>query len=93
LIDCRHEPQKNDLEFITWLGKNGVPFVLCFTKTDKLSSSELQKSLKTYKNELLKQWESLPRIFLSSTTAQRGKEEILGFIDDTNKLLKTGSTK
>ena len=93
LIDCRHEPQKNDLEFLSWLGKNGVPFVLCFTKTDKLSSSQLQKSLKTYKNELLKQWESLPQIFMTSTTANRGKEEILGFIDDTNKLLKTGLTK
>jgi GTP-binding protein len=93
LIDCRHEPQKNDLEFISWLGQNGIPFVLCFTKSDKLTSSELQKALKSYKNELLKRWESLPQIFITSTTASRGKEEILGFIDDTNKLLKTGSTK
>lgn len=93
LIDCRHEPQKNDLEFITWLGQNRVPFVLCFTKTDKLSSSLLQKSLRNYKNELLKHWESLPQIFLTSTTANRGKDEILSFIYETNKLLKTGSTK
>jgi len=93
LIDCRHEPQRNDLDFITWLGQNGVPFVLCFTKTDKLSSNELQKSLKTYKNVLLKQWESLPKIFITSTTSNRGKEEILTFIEETNKLLKTGSSK
>jgi GTP-binding protein len=89
LIDCRHEPQKNDLEFILWLGQNNIPFVLCFTKTDKLTSSQLQKSLKTYKNELMKQWESLPKIFLTSTTAFRGKEEILEFIEQTNKMLKT----
>lgn len=93
LIDCRHEPQRNDLDFITWLGQNVVPFVLCFTKTDKLSSNELQKSLKTYKNVLLKQWESLPKIFITSTTSNRGKEEILSFIEETNKLLKTGSSK
>jgi GTP-binding protein len=93
LIDCRHEPQKNDLQFISWLGENKIPFVLCFTKTDKLTSSQLQKSLKIYKSELLKHWESLPQLFITSTTAKRGREEMLGLIDDTNRLLKTGLTK
>jgi GTP-binding protein len=88
LIDCRHKPQKNDLEFLTWLGENHVPFVLCFTKTDKLTRVQLTKALDLYKQTLLKQWESLPQIFLTSTTINKGREEILTFIDETNKMLK-----
>jgi GTP-binding protein len=90
LIDCRHKPQKNDLEFLTWLGEKGVPFVICFTKTDKLTSVQLNKAVDFYKQTLLKQWESLPRIFLTSTTINKGREEILTFIEETNKMLKTG---
>lgn len=87
LIDCRHKPQSNDLEFMRWLGKNQVPFVICFTKTDKLSSSELNKAMKSYKQTLLKEWESLPQIFYSSTTQNRGRTEILSFIETTNDAL------
>jgi len=90
LIDCRHKPQKNDLEFLTWLGENNVPFVLCFTKSDKITSVQLNKAVDFYKQTLLKQWESLPRIFLTSTTINKGREEILAFIEETNKMLKTG---
>ncbi len=84
LIDARHEPLKNDLEFITWLGENGVPFVLTFTKADKLSSSELNKNLMVYKSKLLQQWESLPLIITTSSTSRIGKEEILNFVANTN---------
>ncbi len=70
-----------------WLGKNQVPFVICFTKTDKLSSSQLHKAMKTYTQTLLKEWESLPQIFYSSTTHDRGKAEILNFIEATNSTL------
>jgi GTP-binding protein len=91
LIDCRHKPQKNDLEFLSWLGENGVPFVLCFTKTDKLTNVQLNKAVDFYKQVLLKEWESLPQIFLTSVTNEKGREEILGFIHETNKMLKTGS--
>ena len=84
LIDSRHEPLKNDLEFITWLGENEVPFVLTFTKADKLSSSELNKNLKTYKTRLLQEWESLPKLITTSSTSRIGKEEILNFISATN---------
>ena len=87
LIDCRHKPQSNDLEFMRWLGKNQVPFVICFTKTDKLSSSELNKAIKSYKQTLLKDWESLPQIFYSSTTQNRGRAEIMNFIEATNSTL------
>lgn len=89
LIDSRHEPLKNDLEFITWLGENEVPFVLTFTKTDKLTSSELNKNLKSYKSKLLQEWESLPKIISTSSTTKIGKEEILNFIEETNASLTT----
>ena len=87
LIDCRHRPQSNDLEFMRWLGKNQIPFVICFTKTDKLSSSELNKAIKSYTQILLKDWESLPQIFYSSTSQNRGRAEILNFIEATNSTL------
>ena len=87
LIDCSHNPQSNDLQFMRWLGENQIPFVVCFTKTDKLSSSQLDKSIRTYKQVLSKEWDSLPAIFLTSTLNNQGKQEILNFIENTNKTL------
>jgi GTP-binding protein len=92
LIDSRRSPQVNDLEFINWLGVNNIPFVLCFTKTDKLSKSQLEKSLEAFSLELLKTWETLPQFFQTSTLHNRGKEEILNFIEHTNKLFKSRSS-
>jgi GTP-binding protein len=92
LIDCRLSPQKSDLEFLKWLGENQIPYVICYTKTDKLTSDQLQKSLNMYKQTLLKTWESLPEFFFTSIKHNRGKEEILEFIEQTNKMLKTGSS-
>lgn len=86
LLDSRLTPQAIDLEFMQWLGQNGIPFVICFTKQDKLSKKESADNLKYYKMELLKNWEELPQIFLSSSTKKNGKEDILEFIDQTNKL-------
>ncbi len=80
LIDSRHDPQKSDLEFLAWLGKNGIPFAIIFTKTDKLGSSKLNKSITKYKKRLLVDWEFLPEIFLTSATTKLGKEEVLEFI-------------
>lgn len=88
LIDCRHTPQVNDLNFLRWLGENQIPFVICFTKTDKLNPVQLDKSIQTYKNTLLKEWESLPKIFLSSVLHKNGKDEILSFINETNAKTK-----
>lgn len=85
LIDSRIPPQKNDLEFMEWLGLKRIPFSIIFTKIDKLSSSVLQKNLIKYKTELLKQWESLPEHFLSSATSSFGKDDILNYIDKLNK--------
>jgi len=84
LIDSRHKPQAMDLQFLRWLGENQIPFAICFTKTDKLSTNQLHNSLENYKNKLLEEWESLPQFFLSSVFNKTGKDEILSFINKTN---------
>ena len=85
LLDSRHEPQRIDLDFMEWMGEKGLPFVMVFTKIDKQSSSQTQKNLKVYKNKMLNTWEFLPDIFLTSSTSNFGKDEILKFIDEINK--------
>ena len=84
LLDCRHEPQRIDLEFMNWLGHNEIPFSMVFTKIDKLSSSALQKNLAHYKKEMLKYWEELPPVFTSSSESKFGRERILNYIDELN---------
>ena len=88
LIDCRHEAQKIDLEFMEWLGENGVPFSIIFTKIDKISKGRLKENLKAYQEKLLETWEELPPILLSSSEKKDGREEILDYIDTINKSLK-----
>lgn len=73
LIDCRHEAQKIDLEFMEWLGENGVPFSIIFTKIDKISKGRLQENLKAYQEKLLETWEELPPILLSSSEKKDGQ--------------------
>ena len=86
LIDSRHEPQKIDLEFIEWIGKKYIPFVLCFTKSDKLTAGKLKNNVDNYKNALLETWESLPEIFITSAIKKTGREEILSYIEKTIKV-------
>ena len=87
LLDCRHEPQKIDLEFIEWAGKNGVPFALVFTKADKLSKGKLASNIEAYKQTLLESWEELPPIFITSSEAKEGRDELLNYIEDINKTI------
>lgn len=87
LIDSRLEPQKIDLEFMEWLGENGIPFSLIFTKIDKISKGRLQENLKAYQTKLLESWEELPPILLSSSEKKEGRDEILDYIDEINKSL------
>ena len=77
LLDCRHEAQKIDLEFMEWLGESGVPFSIIFTKIDKISKGRLKENLKVYTDKLLETWEELPPIFLSSSEKKEGRDEIL----------------
>ena len=87
LIDSRLSPQKIDMEFITWLGENGVPFGIIFTKVDKLSKAKVNENVETVLNVLRESWEELPPYFLSSSENGTGKEEILNYIDQVNKSL------
>lgn len=90
LLDCRHEPQKIDLEFIDWLGEEGVPFAIIFTKIDKLSKGKMLESTSAYLDKLRETWEELPTIFYSSSEHRLGGEEILDYIDQINKDLPRG---
>lgn len=86
LLDSRLKPQKIDMEFMQWLGKKGIPFVMCFTKQDKLSKSEAAKNLANYKKEMKQIWKELPPIFFTSSANKKGQDEVLKFVSDTNKL-------
>lgn len=88
LLDSRHEPQKIDLEFMEWLGENGVPFAIIFTKIDKISRGKLSENIERYKQRLLETWEELPPILTSSSETKSGKDEILDFINQVNKGLE-----
>lgn len=85
LIDSRLAPQKKDKEFIGWLGQNGVPFVMVFTKSDKLSKLKLEKNIAAYNAELLTEWEELPTQIITSAEKGKGREEVLDFIEKSNK--------
>ena len=85
LIDSRLEPQQIDLDFLVFLGENGIPFSIVFTKTDKLSKSKLAQNIKTYHEKLFEQWEELPPLFVSSAETGLGREELLGYIEEINK--------
>ncbi len=87
LIDSRHTPQQIDLEFIEWCGESGVPFSLVFTKSDKLKPNIAISNVESYKEELLKSWESLPEIYVTSAVKKIGGDEILKFILKTNEFL------
>lgn len=88
LIDCRHEPMAIDLKFIEWLGENGIPFSIVFTKADKLGTQRLKENVKAYLDKLSEQWEELPPYFVTSSEKGTGRDDILDYIDSINKSLK-----
>lgn len=88
LIDSRHEPQKIDLEFMEWLGENGVPFVMVFTKADKLSLDERINCIDNYHKKMLETWESTPVAFITSAEKRLGRDELIGYIDELNRTVK-----
>ncbi|HAX14187.1 MAG TPA: YihA family ribosome biogenesis GTP-binding protein [Leeuwenhoekiella sp.] len=89
LIDCRHEPQPIDREFMQYLGEKQIPFSIIFTKADKLKPKALERNIEHYKQELLAgAWAEMPNYFISSATNSTGKDEILDYIDAINKQLK-----
>lgn len=84
LIDANVPPQKNDVAFINWLGENQVPFVLVFTKADKLRTQKSKHNLQLIQAELLKYWHELPASFITSSRTGQGREDLLNFIEETN---------
>lgn len=88
LLDSRLEPQKIDLEFMEWCGIKNLPFVMVFTKSDKLSSSQMGKNMRRYRNEMLKTWEEIPPHVITSSSTGLGRDELLGIIADTNPLFE-----
>lgn len=89
LVDSRHAPQKIDVEFLEWLGENGVPFAIVFTKADKLTKTALASNVQAYKKSLLEQWEELPPVFVTSSETAAGRDELLAYIDDINSSLNS----
>ena len=87
LIDARIPPQQIDLDFIEWLGDSNLPFVIVLTKVDKINQKVKSQNLGLLKEELSRHWEELPLIFETSAIKGSGKEEVMGFIEDTNKRL------
>ena len=88
LIDCRHEPQEIDVEFINWLGESRVPFTIIFTKADKIGPNVLKSKVEAYKEHLLQTWETLPDMLVSSAVNKMGQEEILDYIEEIIKDLQ-----
>ncbi len=86
LIDSRHAPMKIDLDFFNWLGENGVPFSIVFTKLDKLGNDAGRRNVQKYLKVLMETWEELPPVFLTSSEDKRGREELLDYIEQLNKL-------
>ena len=85
LLDSRLEPQKIDLEFMDWLGENGISFVMVFTKIDKLSNKKFNDNINHYKEEMGKHWDELPQCFYTSAEKKEGRKELLDFIQDASK--------
>ncbi|NQZ78266.1 MAG: YihA family ribosome biogenesis GTP-binding protein [Ekhidna sp.] len=84
LVDIRHEPQNIDLDFMQWLGEEGIPFCIIFTKSDKLGKTQIQSNVASYKKEMKKTWEEVPPTFVTSSADRTGGEKILDFIDRVN---------
>ncbi|MEZ4778507.1 MAG: ribosome biogenesis GTP-binding protein YihA/YsxC [Flavobacteriaceae bacterium] len=84
LIDCRHEPQTIDLEFMEWLGESQIPFNIIFTKADKLKPNALKRSIEDYTKKMLETWEEMPTYFVTSSTGGDGRDELLAYIEQLN---------
>jgi GTP-binding protein len=84
LVDIRHDAQPIDLEFMQWLGENGIPFSIIFTKADKLKPNAITRHVENYKTKLLETWEDIPNYFVTSSSKSIGKDDVLGYINSIN---------
>ncbi|PNQ75241.1 YihA family ribosome biogenesis GTP-binding protein [Hanstruepera neustonica] len=88
LVDIRHDAQPIDLEFMQWLGENGIPFSIIFTKADKLKPNAITRHVENYKTKLLETWEDMPNYFVTSSSKSIGKDDVLDYIDSVNNNFK-----
>ncbi len=92
LIDSRHEAQPIDMEFMQYLGENGIPFCIIFTKADKLKPKALERNVENYKVQMLESWEEMPKYFVTSAESGLGREEVLDYIDSLNQQFQANSS-
>jgi GTP-binding protein len=85
LIDSMIPPQKIDIDFMNWMGENRIPFVIAYTKTDRLLPRDLKKNLQNIREEILNHWSELPPEFVTSAEKKKGRAEILKFIGEANQ--------
>ncbi len=90
LVDIRHQPQPIDLEFMQWLGEHSIPFSIIFTKADKLKPRAIENHVEAYKTVLLETWEDMPDYYITSSTKDIGKDDVLKYIDALNKNMELG---
>jgi len=88
LVDCRHEPQPIDLEFMQWMGESGIPFNLIFTKADKLKPKALERNIAVYAEKMMETWEEMPPYFITSASDSTGRDEVLKYIDELNNSIQ-----
>ena len=86
LIDLRISPQKIDLEFMEYCAVKKIPFIICFTKADKIKKREVESKVTEYQNKLKETWEEMPFHFVTSSISKVGCDDILVFILNQNKL-------
>ncbi len=84
LVDCRHEPQPIDLDFMEYLGENQIPFSIIFTKSDKLKPNALKRNIEAYQQKMLETWEEMPQYFVTSASNSDGRDEVLNYIEEIN---------
>lgn len=89
LVDCRHEPQPIDMEFMQWMGESGIPFNIIFTKADKLKPKALERNIEAYSKKMLETWEEMPPYFITSASDSSGRDEVLNYIDELNNSIQT----
>ncbi len=89
LVDCRHEPQPIDMEFMQWMGENEIPFSIIFTKADKLKPNALKRNIESYEQKMLETWEEMPSFFITSSSNDTGRDELLGYIGSINDELNS----
>ena len=89
LVDVRLEPQAIDLDFINWLGLSSIPFSIVFTKADKLTSNKVKNNVAAYERKMLETWEEMPKYFITSSETREGRDELLDYIEEINRVLKS----